>query len=249
MMNCVCRWRDIKAWFRNYENLLWLAVKLIYAQIACALIGSLGVLYSGVLVVNLGILLFALVAIESSSQNLARTYAALLFCSVFLDLSWLLLFSYDIWHIPSEFYGAFASYSVKLTLAMQIIGFSVKLSSSLVWIQMYRLGVSEGRNRDEYVRCSFLEPPSPIVRHPSGCDDGVEGSTRDPVYYSSLFEDARDDTYPYEVSENRDITNSVSAGEPSQLNLSMDRSFHVKDIDIRKNEWTALGGDGPSFRK
>ncbi|KAL0369967.1 UNVERIFIED_CONTAM: hypothetical protein Sangu_0314800 [Sesamum angustifolium] len=231
----------IEAWIRDYDNLQWLAVKLIYAQIACALIGSLAPLYNGVLLVDLGISLFALVAIESSSQSLARTYAFSLFCSVFLDLSWFLLFSHDIWYFspsilvnqtfhlhypgslskliwrtPPEFHGTFLSILVNLTLAMQIVGFSVRLSSSLLWIQMYRLGVSTVDNS---------------VRRISDCDDVVGGTIYDPAYYSSLFEDGKDDTYHSVDSKSHDISRSVSpsAAETSQLDPSMHRSFHVKD--------------------
>lgn len=66
-------------------------------KIGCALIGSLGALYNGVLLINLAIALFALVAIESSSQSLGRTYAFLLFCAVLLDISWFILFTHEIW--------------------------------------------------------------------------------------------------------------------------------------------------------
>ncbi|KAG8387401.1 hypothetical protein BUALT_Bualt02G0017700 [Buddleja alternifolia] len=199
---CELRWTEIEAWIRDYDNIQWLAVKLIYAQIGCSLIGSLGALYNGVLLVNLGISLFALVAIESSSQSLARTYAVLLFCSILLDISWFFLFSHDIWRIPSEIYGTFVSISVKLTFAMQIMGFSVRLSSSLLWMQMYRLGVSYidnsvPRDTEADLRNSFLSPATPIIRRPSGSDDVVGGSIYDPAYYSSLFEDGRDDTCSY----------------------------------------------------
>ena len=62
------------------------------------MIGSLGALYNGVLLINLAIALFALVAIESNSQSLGRTYAVLLFCAILLDISWLILFSSEIWY-------------------------------------------------------------------------------------------------------------------------------------------------------
>lgn len=71
-------------------------------KIGCALVGSLGALYNGVLLVNLAIALFALVAIESSSQSLGRTYAVLLFSAIFLDISWFLLFAYDTWSLSSS---------------------------------------------------------------------------------------------------------------------------------------------------
>jgi len=68
-------------------------------QIGCALIGSLGALYNGVVLINLAIALFGLVAIESNSQSLGRTYAVLLFCAILLDVSWFILFSKEIWYV------------------------------------------------------------------------------------------------------------------------------------------------------
>lgn len=70
---------------------------LIGVKIGCALIGSLGALYNGVSLINLAIALFALVAIESSSQRLARTYAVLLFCAILIDVVWFILFTREIW--------------------------------------------------------------------------------------------------------------------------------------------------------
>ncbi|XP_073311308.1 uncharacterized protein [Primulina huaijiensis] len=138
---CVLRWTDIEAWIQDYDRIQSMAVKLIYAQIGCALIGSLGAFFNAVLLVNLGVSLFALFAIESGSQSLART------------------------RMPSETFGTFVAFSVKLTLTMQIIGFSVS-------------------------------PPTPsVVRRPSGSDDAVGGSIYDPAYYSSLFEDGKDESY------------------------------------------------------
>lgn len=81
---------------------------------------------------------------------------------------------------------------------MQIIGFSVRLSSSLLWIQIYRLGISYmetsvPREADYDLRNSFLSPATPVVvRQPSGSDDMIGGSIYDPTYYSSLFEDGQD---------------------------------------------------------
>jgi hypothetical protein len=43
--------------------------------------------------------LFAVVAIESSSQRLGRTYAVLLFFAVVLDVAWFILFSHAIWYV------------------------------------------------------------------------------------------------------------------------------------------------------
>ena len=69
-----------------------------FLQIACALIGSLGACYTGVLLINLAVALLYLVSIESSIQRLGRTYAVLLAASALaLDIFWFILFSSEIW--------------------------------------------------------------------------------------------------------------------------------------------------------
>lgn len=242
MMLCCCPAlrTQIQTWLRDYDKIQSSAVILIYVQIGCSLIGSLGALYNGVLLIDLGIALFALVAIESSSQSLGRTYAVLLFCSILLDISWFILFAHEIWHISSDIYGTFVIFSVKLTLSMQIIGFSVRLSSSFLWIQMYRLGVSYletsvPREADADLRNSFLNPATPsIVRHPSGSDDVLGGSIYDPVYYSSLFEDGKDDAYG---GQNHGlIMESTATAETSQLKQCLNKTLPSKDDenDTRK---------------
>ncbi|KAL9672384.1 hypothetical protein QQ045_028634 [Rhodiola kirilowii] len=199
-MCCDPLWTRLQPWIRDYDRLQSLAVVLIYIQIGCALVGSIGALYNGVLLINLAVSLFALVAIESASQSLGRTYAILLGCTILLDIVWLILFSQDIWDISSEKYGTYVIFSVRVTLAMQCISFCVRLTSSLLWIQMYRLGVSYGDNAappeiDSDLRNSFLSPnpvfPAP-VRQISDIDEALGGSIYDPIYYSSLFEDGQD---------------------------------------------------------
>ncbi|KAA8550934.1 hypothetical protein F0562_002618 [Nyssa sinensis] len=106
-------------------------------------------------------------------------------------------------NISSQIYGTFVIFSVKLTLSMQIIGFSVRLSSSLLWIQMYKLGVSHvdssaPREADFDLRNSFLNPATPdIVTRSSDPGDALGGSIYDPVYYSSLFEDSQGNGHSY----------------------------------------------------
>ncbi|XP_024995278.1 uncharacterized protein LOC112528478 isoform X1 [Cynara cardunculus var. scolymus] len=201
MMLCPELNTQIQTWLRDYDKIQSVTVILIYIQIGCALIGSLGALYTGVSLVNLGIALFALVAIESSSQSLGRTYAVLLFSAILLDILWFILFSHEIWYMSSEIYGKFAIFSVKLTLLMQVIGFSVRSSSSLLWIQMYRLGASPvdstcPQEGDQDLRNSFINPATPSVMRPaSGSNDVLGGSIYDPVYYSSLFSDNQDEGF------------------------------------------------------
>ncbi|KAL8246372.1 hypothetical protein R6Q59_007588 [Mikania micrantha] len=190
---------QIQTWLRDYDRIQSVAVIFIYIQIGCALIGSLGALYTGVCVINLAITLFALVAIENSSQRLGRTYAVLLFSAILLDILWFCLFGHEIWYMSYEIYGKFAVFSMKLTFIMQIIAFSVRSSSSLLWIQMYRLGSSQVESScpqegDQDLRNSFINPATPaFIRPASGSEDGLGGSIYDPVYYSSLFSDNQDD--------------------------------------------------------
>jgi hypothetical protein len=71
---------------------------------------------------------------------------------------------------------------------------------------MYRLGISYleasvPREADADLRNSFLNPATPsVVRQASGSDDVLGGSIYDPAYYSSLFEDGKDDAYMHTVS-------------------------------------------------
>ncbi|XP_008792499.2 uncharacterized protein LOC103709088 isoform X2 [Phoenix dactylifera] len=229
----------IRSFLRDYDRLQSLAVILIYIQIGCALVGSLGALYNGVLLINLVVALFALVAIESSSQSLGRTYAVLLFFAILLDIAWFVLFSHTIWNItPDEKYGPFFVFSLRLALSMQIIGFSVRFLSSFLWIQMYRLGVSsvDGtayHEADFDVRNSFLNPSTHEVdRQTSNSDDILGGSIYDPAYYSSLFEDAPDKSCACEgdkPTKGRD--GGSSAVESPQLKSCISRSFQVDDVD------------------
>ncbi|KAF5735678.1 hypothetical protein HS088_TW15G01193 [Tripterygium wilfordii] len=236
MMLCSPLRDRVQAWLRDYDGLQFVAVILIYVQIACALIGSLGALYNGVLLINLAIALFALVAIESSSQSLGRTYAVLLFCAILLDVSWFILFSNEIWNISSEKYGAYFIFSLKLTLAMQIIGFSVRLSSSLLWIQIYRLGVSSvgttaSREADFDLRNSFLNPSTPaVVSQCSGSDEAIGGAIYDPAYYSSLLEDGQEIRYTREGQNHGIAGNGSPSGVGvSHLKASLGGSFQAID--------------------
>ncbi|XP_044475876.1 uncharacterized protein LOC123203535 isoform X2 [Mangifera indica] len=128
---------------------------------------------------------------------------------------------------------------------MQIVGFLVRLSSSLLWIQMYRLGVSyvEGgasgvvgsREPDFDLRSSFLSPVTPaaaaaVNRQRSVSDDVLGGSIYDPAYYSSLFEDSQQNKYSF--AGNGDGTGdheSSSGTEASQTKGSVGRYFESID--------------------
>ncbi|XP_038999059.1 uncharacterized protein LOC120124464 isoform X2 [Hibiscus syriacus] len=123
----ICFWSQnaregINACLHDYDRLINVAVILIYIQIGCSLIGSLGALYNGASLMNLEIALFTLVAIASSSQSLGRTYAILLFCAILLDISWFILFSRDIWNTSNQSNEMLLVFSLRLTLAMEILG-------------------------------------------------------------------------------------------------------------------------------
>ncbi|KAF8082416.1 hypothetical protein N665_0827s0019 [Sinapis alba] len=238
MMLCGSLRDRIHPWLRDYVKLQSLAVFLIYIQIGCALIGSLGALYNGVLLINLAIALFALVAIESNSQSLGRTYAVLLFCALLLDISWFILFTEEIWSISAETYGTFFIFSVKLTMAMEMIGFFVRLASSLLWFQIYRLGASIvdtslPRETDSDLRNSFLNPPTPAIDRQ--CSSGAAeeilgGSIYDPAYYSSLFEEAQSNMSSPKLNHySAENNGSPSAAEASQIKSPGSRSLHAID--------------------
>ncbi|KAL0707954.1 hypothetical protein Bca4012_074380 [Brassica carinata] len=229
----------VRNWLRDYVRLQSVVVILIYAQIGCAMVGSLGALYNGVLLINLAIALFALVAIESNSQSLGRTYAVLLFCAILLDISWLILFSSEIWNISSEMYKALYIFSVKLTMAMEIAGFVVRLSSSLLWFQIYRLGASivdtslprrsdsdsqnsfvdppclgSQRSRDPDLRTSLLEP-STTAEHRSRSDDFLEDSINGPRSHEILEDSIDGPAYQFPPFDG------------GQNNLSSPKATHV----------------------
>lgn len=222
-----CSLSTIRSLLRDYDKIQFFAVLLIYIQIGCALIGSLGAFYNGVLLINLVVALFALIAIESNSQSLGRTYAVLLGCGILLDVLWFILFSHATWNISSEKYGPLLIFSVRLALSMQIIGFAVRLLSSLLWIQMYRLGASTVestiyRYADFDLRNSLLSPSSQVpARQNSGSEDILGGSIYDPACYSSIFEDVKDDRYAYGVDNQiiGDDGKSTSAPGTSPLKL------------------------------
>ncbi|CAL5066383.1 unnamed protein product [Urochloa decumbens] len=228
----------LRSFLRDYDALQSLALALIYLQIVCALIGSLGALFNGVLVINLVIGLFAVVAIESSSQRLGRTYAVLLFFAVVLDVAWFILFSHAIWNItPDEKYGQLFVFSLRLALWMQIIGFSVRFLSSFIWIQMYRLGASSSTptylDANHEVRNSFLSPRSDSVRRSSMADDILGGSIYDPSYYSSLFEDVRNTACNHQVDKQSgsNDSGSTSAGQSPRLKSFACRSLLANDVE------------------
>ncbi|KAL5196710.1 hypothetical protein ABZP36_000222 [Zizania latifolia] len=137
---------------------------------------------------------------------------------------------------PEEKYGQLFVFSLKLALWMQIIGFSVRFLSSFIWIQMYRLGVSsstptyheanyDGRN-------SFLSPRSNSVRRNSMADDILGGSIYDPAYYSSLFEDVRNNTCNHQGDKQSggNDSGSTSAGQSPRLKSFASRSFLANDV-------------------
>ncbi|KAM0824054.1 hypothetical protein ACQ4PT_070464 [Festuca glaucescens] len=227
----------VRSFLRDYDALQSLALALIYLQIGCALIGSLGALFNGVLVINLVIGLFAVVAIESSSQRLGRTYAVLLFFAIVLDVAWFILFSRDIWNCtPDEKYGQLFVFSLRLALWMQIIGFSVRFLSSFIWIQMYSLGVSSSTPmyyEANDARNSFLSPRSNSVRRSSMADDILGGSIYDPSYYSSLFEDVRNNTCNHQGDKQSgsNDSSSTSAGQSPRLKTFGSRSFLSNDVE------------------
>lgn len=198
-MLCAISRAKIRAWFHNYDNVQSLAVVLLYLQVGCALIGSCSASYMGLLVANLAIALFALIAVESGSQKLGRTYAVLLVCALLLDVAWFVLFSVEIRQSRLQPYvGKFTIFSLQLVLWMQAIGFLVRFLSAFVWLHMYRLGgTSEWRGLYQPLdlerrTASFRVPtasssPRTTTRQSSLSDEILGGSIYNPAYYSSNF--------------------------------------------------------------
>lgn len=81
---------------------------------------------------------------------------------------------------------------------MQVIGFSIRLSSTLLWIQIYRLGASRvdtaavSRDTDFDLRTGFLSPSPTTLRRIPESEEVLSGSIYDSAYYSSIFEDGLD---------------------------------------------------------
>lgn len=109
-------------------------------------------------------------------------------------------------NISSAKYGAILAFCVKLTLWMQIISFCVRSLSSLLWIQMYRLGaavlettdIQETYNLNLNLKSNSMDS---ISSEPSGSgfcstfNAAYNGPVDDPSQYRSLFEDAQDQRY------------------------------------------------------
>ncbi|EFJ14028.1 hypothetical protein SELMODRAFT_120972 [Selaginella moellendorffii] len=221
---------------QDYDRVQSLAVVLLYVQVSCALIGSLGALYTGVLLANLAIALFALVAIESGSQTLGRAYAALLVCALLLDILWFIFFSYEIRHYGrSPRIGTLSIFSLELALWMEIIGFTVRSFSALVWLQMYRLGPSLATDSLASYYQSLVQPAAgatPAVSTPRSArqtsisDQILGGSIYDPTYYASLFR----------IQEKENC--SSSSTKVGFYNLFLFSPFGDKcDTSIRAGHW------------
>ncbi|KAI3902199.1 hypothetical protein MKW92_001450 [Papaver armeniacum] len=222
MLCCPLLRNRIQTWLRDYDQLQSSAVILIYIQglfqlilllffvyrSVCALVGSLGALFNGVLLINLAI-----------AQRLGRT-AVLLFCAIIVDISWFILFSHQIWNISSEKYSPYLIFSLRLAFLMQILGSSIRLASSLLWIQMYRLG---------FLIESFLNPIAPGVVSQNSDSEIIGGSIYDPAYYSSLFGDTSQDDGFFEYGGNShaavNVSGSTNNAETPQLKSCFSRSF------------------------
>ncbi|XP_024400330.1 uncharacterized protein [Physcomitrium patens] len=192
------------AWCDHYDVLQTCAVVLLYMQVGCAFVGSLGVVHTGIVLANLALALFALIAIESGSQSLGRAYAGFLSLSLLLDIVWFCLFANEIrdfWNDTQL--GKFGALSVKLTFWMQVSGSGLRLISSFLWCQMYRLGtdsetlgpqgpVDFGRRTPIFASFNLDDPTL-------GDDTESEvlgGSIYDTATFSSLFENFSRQDYP-----------------------------------------------------
>nr|XP_024374677.1 uncharacterized protein LOC112281897 isoform X1 [Physcomitrium patens] len=172
------------------------AFECLPADVACALIGSLGAVYTGIVLANFTLALFALVAIESGSQSLGRAYGGFLALALLLDIVWFCLFTIEIRHSWNETQlGKFGAFSVKLMFCMQASGCGLRLISSFLWCQMYRLrAISEALSLQERAEFHGRNSMSSLRKlNDSVLGDDAEsellgGSIYDTAAFSSLFE-------------------------------------------------------------
>lgn len=103
--------------------------------------------------------------------------------------------------------GKFGAFSVKLVFWMQVTGCVLRVISSSLWIQMYRLGAAID-TADLYLPIDFdnrignfssLNPGSPSpaanTRTMSMSDEVLGGSIYNPAVYSSILQSFNDDAY------------------------------------------------------
>ncbi|BBM97746.1 hypothetical protein MPTK1_1g07980 [Marchantia polymorpha subsp. ruderalis] len=233
-MQCCWRCLGARAWFQNYDDIQTCAVVLLYLQVVICLIGSLGASYTGVLVANLTLALFALVAIESGSQTLGRTYAGLLAFAVVIDIVWFILFTQEIGQKEEDStFGRFSIFSLKLVFWMQVIGFSVRFLSGFLWLQMYRLGVAADNSAmyqpvDFDGRISTFGLTQHEATSPSNSiatsDEVLGGSIYNPAAYANLFDQFTDEPYfgteGSKESEMFNGENSVQQRRPPDIVVS-----------------------------
>ncbi|CAI5464102.1 unnamed protein product, partial [Closterium sp. Yama58-4] len=136
------------SWLDSYEDVQNAALTLLYLQAFIGLLGTVGPTYTGVIVADVGVALFGLVAIASGYQALGRTYAALLLLMLLLDSLWLALFAPHIWSTeltsPWRQHPLVAA-AVLLELTCHSLTFALRLLSALLWLQMLRLGLADSR--------------------------------------------------------------------------------------------------------
>ncbi|GJP36350.1 hypothetical protein CLOM_g20866 [Closterium sp. NIES-68] len=134
------------SWLDSYEDVQNAALTLLYLQVFIGLLGVVGPTYTGVLVADVVVALFGLVAVASGYQALGRTYALLLPLMLLLDTLWLALFAPHIWSTeltdPWSRHPLVAA-AVLLELACHCLTFALRLLSALLWLQMLRLGLAE----------------------------------------------------------------------------------------------------------
>lgn len=188
MQLCSHRCSAATAWCDHYDAVQTCAVVLLYLQVGCALVGSLGAVYNGIVLANLALALFALVAIESGSQSLGRAYAALLALSLVLDIVWFILFTNEIRELwGSTELGKLGAFSVELMFWMQAIGSGLRFSSSFLWCQMYRLGAITGTSTQLPPPTDFHDPRTGILEDEAE-PEVLGGSIYDRAAFSSLLD-------------------------------------------------------------
>lgn len=106
--------------------------------------------------------------------------------------------------------GKVTVFSTQLTFWMQTTSFCLRLLSSFLWLQMYRIG-AHADDRELYQPVdfdgrigglSFLTPDSTPAasREPSQTNENIGGSIYNPAAFSSLFESTGEPYFGLEVT-------------------------------------------------
>lgn len=213
------------SWLDSYDYVQNVVVALLYLQVVCGLVGSIGALYTGIVLANLVVALFGLIAIASGYQTLGRAYVVFLACLICLDIVWFFFFAIDIRTCRKNSCQSFtplskwAIISLQITFISECVAFIVRILSVLLWWQMYRLGPSDSLSHyhaadyDPFARYGSTASSSPLPRETSVSDDVLGTTIYYPETYASLFQTSQ----PYYFSPEREFLREKDDGREGEV--------------------------------